>query len=67
LHSQTIGRAHNLLMLEKFLDHATAFGDVWFPTLSELAGLPGRAHQADPRSIADRDGLAEAEAAGGGQ
>lgn len=36
LHPQTIGRAHNLLMLEKFLDHVTSFDDVWFPTLSEL-------------------------------
>jgi peptidoglycan/xylan/chitin deacetylase (PgdA/CDA1 family) len=36
LHPQTIGRAHNLLMLEKFLDHVTSFKDVWFPTLSEL-------------------------------
>lgn len=36
LHPQTIGRAHNLLMLEKFLDHITSFEDVWFPTLSEL-------------------------------
>jgi peptidoglycan/xylan/chitin deacetylase (PgdA/CDA1 family) len=35
LHPQTIGRAHNLLMLEKFLDHITARDDVWFPTLSE--------------------------------
>lgn len=36
LHPQTIGRAHNLVMLEKFLDHVTSFADVWFPTLSEL-------------------------------
>jgi peptidoglycan/xylan/chitin deacetylase (PgdA/CDA1 family) len=36
LHPQTIGRAHNLLMLEKFLDHITSFDGVWFPTLSEL-------------------------------
>lgn len=36
LHPPTIGRAHNLLMLEKFLDHVTSFDDVWFPTLSEL-------------------------------
>lgn len=36
LHPQTIGRAHNLIMLEKFLDHITAFDGVWFPTLSEL-------------------------------
>jgi hypothetical protein len=36
LHPQTIGRAHNLVMLEKFLDHVTSFEDVWFPTLSEL-------------------------------
>jgi peptidoglycan-N-acetylglucosamine deacetylase len=36
LHPQTIGRAHNLLMLEKFLDHISSFDGVWFPTLSEL-------------------------------
>jgi peptidoglycan/xylan/chitin deacetylase (PgdA/CDA1 family) len=36
LHPQTIGRAHHLVMLEKFLAHVTASGDVWFPTLSEL-------------------------------
>ena len=36
LHPQTIGRGHNLLMLEKFLDHISSFEDVWFPTLSEL-------------------------------
>lgn len=36
LHPQTIGRAHHMLMFERFLDHVTAAGDVWFPTLSEL-------------------------------
>lgn len=36
LHPQTIGRAHNLLMLERFLDHVTSHDGVWFPTLSEL-------------------------------
>lgn len=36
LHPQTIGRAHHVLMLERFLDHVTSFDDVWFPTLSEL-------------------------------
>lgn len=36
LHPQTIGRSHNLLMLEKFLDYVTSFEDVWFPTLSQL-------------------------------
>lgn len=35
LHPQTIGRAHNMVMLERFLDHVTAHDDVWFPTLSE--------------------------------
>jgi peptidoglycan/xylan/chitin deacetylase (PgdA/CDA1 family) len=36
LHPQTIGRAHNLLMLERFLDHVVAQDGVWFPTLSQL-------------------------------
>ena len=35
LHPQTIGRAHNMVMLERFLDHVTAHDDVWFPTLSQ--------------------------------
>lgn len=34
LHPQTIGRAHNLVMLERFLEHLTAHSGVWFPTLS---------------------------------
>lgn len=37
LHPQTIGRAHNLLMLEEFIEYVSAHDDVWFPTLSELA------------------------------
>lgn len=36
LHPQTIGRAQNLLMLERFLDHVSSFPGIWFPTLSEL-------------------------------
>lgn len=36
LHPQTIGRAHNLLMLRRFLEHVTARDGVWFPTLSEV-------------------------------
>lgn len=36
LHPQTIGRAHNLVMLERFLEHVTQHPGVWFPTLSEL-------------------------------
>jgi len=36
LHPQTIGRSHNMLMLERFLDYVTGFDDVWFPTLSEV-------------------------------
>ncbi|MER7395247.1 polysaccharide deacetylase [Streptomyces sp. NPDC000151] len=36
LHPQCIGRAHNLIMLERFLEHITAKPDVWFPTLSEV-------------------------------
>lgn len=35
LHPQTIGRAQNLLMLERFLDHVMQHDGVWFPTLSE--------------------------------
>ncbi|MEX0158713.1 MULTISPECIES: polysaccharide deacetylase family protein [unclassified Microbacterium] len=37
LHPQTIGRAHNLLMLEAFIEHVAAYDDVWFPTLTALA------------------------------
>lgn len=37
LHPQTIGRAHNLMMLDQFLDHVQAHDSVWFPTLSEIA------------------------------
>ncbi|MGW5715263.1 polysaccharide deacetylase family protein [Amycolatopsis sp. NPDC003865] len=36
LHPQTIGRSHNLLMLQRFLEHVTAHDRVWFPTLSEV-------------------------------
>jgi peptidoglycan-N-acetylglucosamine deacetylase len=36
LHPQTIGRPHNLLMLERFLEHVTAHDGVWFPTLSQV-------------------------------
>jgi peptidoglycan/xylan/chitin deacetylase (PgdA/CDA1 family) len=35
LHPQTIGRANNLLMLERFLDYVVSHDDVWFPTLSQ--------------------------------
>lgn len=35
LHPQTIGRAHNLLMLESFVDYVTSHEGIWFPTLSE--------------------------------
>lgn len=36
LHPETIGRAHNLLMLERFLDHAVSRDGIWFPAISEL-------------------------------
>jgi peptidoglycan-N-acetylglucosamine deacetylase len=36
LHPQTIGRAHHMLMLERFLEHVTAHDGVWFPTLSQV-------------------------------
>jgi peptidoglycan/xylan/chitin deacetylase (PgdA/CDA1 family) len=37
VHPQTIGRAHHLLMLEKFLDHVMAHDGVWAATLSDIA------------------------------
>ena len=44
LHPQTIGRAHNLVMLRRFLTHVVAHTGVWFPTLSEVfdAVVPDR-------------------------
>jgi peptidoglycan/xylan/chitin deacetylase (PgdA/CDA1 family) len=36
LHPQTIGRAHNLVMLERFLEHVAGHDGIWFPTLSEV-------------------------------
>lgn len=36
LHPQTIGRAHNQVMLRRFLAHVTARDGIWFPTLSEV-------------------------------
>lgn len=39
LHPQTIGRPHNLVMLERFLDHVTSHDGVWFPTLSEAHAM----------------------------
>lgn len=36
LHPQTIGRAHHMVMLEKFVTHVMRQPGVWFPTLSEL-------------------------------
>ncbi len=36
LHPQTIGRAHNMVMLRRFLDHVASRDGVWFPTLSEV-------------------------------
>jgi peptidoglycan/xylan/chitin deacetylase (PgdA/CDA1 family) len=36
LHPQTIGRGHNLRMLERFLRHVSNHDGVWFPTLSEV-------------------------------
>jgi hypothetical protein len=35
LHPQTVGRAHNMMMLERFLEHVVAHDDIWFPTLSQ--------------------------------
>ncbi len=36
LHPQTIGRAHNMVMLRRFVDHVMSNSGVWFPTLSEV-------------------------------
>jgi peptidoglycan/xylan/chitin deacetylase (PgdA/CDA1 family) len=36
LHPQTIGRAQNLMMLERFLDHVASRTGVWFATLSQI-------------------------------
>ena len=35
LHPQTIGRANNMLLLERFLDYVVSHEGVWFPTLSQ--------------------------------
>jgi peptidoglycan/xylan/chitin deacetylase (PgdA/CDA1 family) len=37
LHPQTIGRAHHMVMLERFLDYVCGHEGVWFPTLSQVA------------------------------
>lgn len=37
LHPQTIGRAHNLVMLERFVEYVAGHDGVWFPTLSQVA------------------------------
>ncbi|WP_309130472.1 polysaccharide deacetylase [Brevibacterium sp.] len=39
IHPQTIGRAHNLLMLESFIEYVSSRSEVWFPTLSQLADV----------------------------
>ena len=36
LHPQTVGRAHNMVMLQRFMDHVASKQGVWFPTLSEV-------------------------------
>jgi peptidoglycan/xylan/chitin deacetylase (PgdA/CDA1 family) len=36
LHPQTIGRANNMVMLERFLDHVVSHDGIWFPTLSQV-------------------------------
>jgi peptidoglycan/xylan/chitin deacetylase (PgdA/CDA1 family) len=35
LHPQTIGRANNMIMLERFLDYVVGHDGIWFPTLSQ--------------------------------
>jgi peptidoglycan/xylan/chitin deacetylase (PgdA/CDA1 family) len=37
LHPQTIGRAQNLLMLERFIEYVVGHDGVWFPTISQAA------------------------------
>jgi peptidoglycan/xylan/chitin deacetylase (PgdA/CDA1 family) len=37
LHPQTIGRAQNLLMLERFIEHVVGHDGIWFPTISQAA------------------------------
>ena len=37
LHPQTIGRSHNLLMLERFIEYILEHDGIWFPTISEAA------------------------------
>lgn len=60
LHPQTIGRANNMVMLERFLDHVTDHDGIWFPTLSqaydawsdpEPSRPDGGPHPADPEGI----------------
>ncbi len=36
VHPQCIGRAHNMLMFERFLDHVAGHDGVWFASLSEI-------------------------------
>lgn len=36
LHPQTIGRAQNLMMLERFVEYVLEHDGVWFPTLSQV-------------------------------
>jgi len=53
LHPQTIGRAHHIVMLERFLDYVRQHDDVWFPTLSELFDAW---NDPDPSSAAQGEG-----------
>jgi peptidoglycan-N-acetylglucosamine deacetylase len=36
IHPQTIGRAHLMLMLERFVEHVLSRGDAWFAPLSDI-------------------------------
>lgn len=36
LHPQTIGRAHHLVMLERFIEYVSSHDGIWFPTLSQV-------------------------------
>lgn len=60
IHPQTVGRAHHILMLERFLDHVSQHDDVWFPTMSELYATwsePPEHGQVDPDTDETPNGL----------
>lgn len=54
VHPQTIGRAHHLLMLERFLEHVTGRGGVWFASLGDIAGRWRDAPMPEPQRVGAR-------------